>query len=57
MLDELIAKAKDDNLIKEAEKLKKTIEKLENVTSKEAIRKVLDESGLSDFAKDIVNKI
>jgi hypothetical protein len=43
-LDELIQKAKDDNLVNQAEKIKETIEKLEKAESKEKIRKILNES-------------
>lgn len=57
MLDELIKKAKDDNLLDQAERLKETIEKLEKAGTKEEIRDVLDKSGLTDFAKDMVDEI
>nr|MDD3720710.1 transglutaminase domain-containing protein [Candidatus Gracilibacteria bacterium] len=57
VLEELIKKAKDDNLTKQAENLKKTIEKLEKASKKEEIRDILDKSGLTDFAKDMVDKV
>lgn len=56
-LDELIQKAKDDNLVNQAEKIKETIEKLEKAESKEKIRKILNESWLSDFAKEAIDEI
>lgn len=57
VLEELIKKAKDDNLTKQAENLKKTIEKLEKASKKEEIRDILDKSWLTDFAKDMVDKV
>lgn len=56
-LEELIKTAKDDNMVKQADQLKKTIEQLENASSKEEIRDILDKSWLSDFAKNEVDKL
>ncbi|EKE27731.1 MAG: hypothetical protein ACD_3C00163G0003 [uncultured bacterium (gcode 4)] len=56
-LDELILKAKDDSITKQAEKLQETLEKLENSSSKWQIRDILDTAWLDDFAKEIVDKI
>lgn len=56
-LDELIEKARNDNMAKQWEKLKDTIDKLEQAQSKEEIRDILDESKLSDFAKDMINTL
>ncbi len=56
-LEELIEQAKQDSLSQQAEQLKDTIEKLENVHSKEKIREILDNADVSDFAKDIIDKI
>lgn len=53
----MIEKAKEDSLARQAEKMQDTIEKLEKATSKEDIRKTLDESGLDEFAKDEIDKI
>jgi len=57
MLDEFIKKAKEDNLTAQWEQLTKTLEKLEQAENKEDIKKILDKSGLSDFAKEEVDKI
>lgn len=57
LLDEMIEKAKEDSLARQADKIQDTIEKLEKATSKEDIRKTLDESGLDEFAKDEVDRI
>ncbi|MBP7847946.1 hypothetical protein KA013_01860 [Patescibacteria group bacterium] len=57
MLDEFIQKAKEDNLTAQAEQLTKTLDKLDEASSKEEIRKILDKAGLSDFAKEEVDKI
>ncbi|MEI6118102.1 MAG: hypothetical protein WCP92_02335 [bacterium] len=57
MLDELIEKAKEDNLTQQAEKIQETLEKLEQAQNKEEMKKALDESGLDDFAKDMVDKV
>lgn len=52
MLDELIENVKKDNLTQQAEKLQEEKEKLENAQSKEEMRDILDNSELSDFAKE-----
>lgn len=57
MLDELIEKAKEDNLTQQAEKIQETLEKLEQAKTKEEMKQALDESGLDDFAKDMVDKV
>lgn len=57
MLDEFIKKAKEDNLTAQGAQLTKVLENLESATSKEEIRKILDKAGLSDFAKEEVDKI
>lgn len=57
LLDEMIEKAKEDSLARQAEKMQDTIEKLEKAQSKEDIRKALDESGLDGFAKDEIDKV
>jgi hypothetical protein len=57
MLDEFIKKAKEDNLIAQGEQLTKALEKLEKAESKEDIRKILDEAGVTDFAKEEIDKI
>jgi hypothetical protein len=44
MLDELIEKAKEDNLSQQAEKIQETLDKLEQAKSKEEMKKALDES-------------
>jgi len=57
MLDELIEKAKEDNLTQQAEKIQETLDKLEQAKTKEEMKQALDESGLDDFAKDMVDKV
>lgn len=57
MLDELIDKAKEDNLTEQAEKIQETLDKLEKAKNKEEMKKALDESGLDDFAKDMIDKV
>ncbi|EKD66814.1 MAG: hypothetical protein ACD_49C00009G0039 [uncultured bacterium (gcode 4)] len=57
MIKELLQQARDDNIAKEWEKLKETIEKLEKASSKEEIRILLDNSWLSTFTKVAINKI
>lgn len=57
MLDEFIKKAKEDNFTAQWEQLTKTLEQLEQAETKEDIKKILDASGLSDFAKEEVDKI
>ncbi len=57
LLDEMIEKAKEDNLMRQAEKMQETIDKLEKAKSKEEIRKALDESGLDGFAKDEIDAV
>ena len=57
LLDEMVEKAKEDNLMKQAEEMKDVLDKLDNAQSKEDIKNILDESKLSDFAKDMVDKI
>jgi hypothetical protein len=44
MLDELIEKAKEDSLTKQAEKMQDALGKLENATSKEEMRDVLNKA-------------
>lgn len=56
-LKELIDKAREDNLAREWEKLKETIEKLEQAQTKEQIKEILDKAWLSDFAKEMVDKV
>ena len=57
LLDEMVEKAKEDDLMKQAEAMKDVLDKLDNAQSKEDIKNILDESGLTDFAKDMVDKI
>ena len=57
LLDEMVEKAKEDDLMKQAEELKDVLDKLDNAETKEDIKHILDESGLTDFAKDMVDKI
>ena len=57
LLDEMIEKAKEEDLIKQADKIKDTLDKLQNSKSKEEMKKTLDESWLSDFAKDMVDSL
>ncbi len=57
MLDELIEKAKEESLIKQAENIKDTLEKLEQAKDKGEIKDILDEAELEDFWKDLVDKI
>ena len=57
MLDELIEKAKEDTMTEQAEKIQETLDKLEQAKDKEEMKKILDESALEDFAKDMVDKI
>lgn len=57
MLDEFIKKAKDDSLTWQADQLTKALEKLEQADSKEDIRKILDQAGLTDFAKEAVDTL
>ncbi|MEI7557572.1 MAG: hypothetical protein WCJ45_01665 [bacterium] len=44
MLDEMIEKAKEDNLSKQAEKIQETLDKLQEAKNKEEMKKALDES-------------
>ena len=53
----MVEKAKEDNLLQQAEQMKDTLDKLENASTKEEIKDILDKSWLSDFAKDMVDKI
>ena len=53
----MVEKAKEDDLMKQAEAMKNVLDKLDNAQSKEDIKNILDESGLTDFAKDMVDKI
>jgi hypothetical protein len=53
----MVEKAKEDDLMKQAEEIRNTLDKLDNAQSKEDIKNILDESKLSDFAKDMVDKI
>jgi hypothetical protein len=53
----MVEKAKEDDLMKQSEELKNVLDKLDNAESREDIKKILDESKLSDFAKDMVDKI
>ena len=57
LLDEMVEKAKEDNLMNQAEQLKDTLDKLEKAEKKEDIKDILDKSWLSDFAKDMVDKL
>ena len=57
LLDEMIEKAKEDDLMKQSEELNEVLDKLDKANSKEDIKNILDESKLSDFAKDMVDKI
>ena len=57
LLDEMVEKAKEDNLMNQSEQLKDTLDKLEKAESKEDIKDILDKSWLSDFAKDMVDKL
>lgn len=56
-LDELLEKAKDDSVAKQAEQMKEVLEKLERAESKEEIREILNKSWLEDFAKEIIDKV
>ncbi|MBQ7073523.1 hypothetical protein IJM86_00300 [bacterium] len=53
----MIEKAKEDNLVKHSDKIQNTLDKLEEAETKEEIKDIIDKSGLSDFAKDIVDKL
>ncbi|MBR6907303.1 hypothetical protein IKN40_02070 [bacterium] len=53
----MIEKAKEDDLMKQSEELNEVLDKLDKANSKEDIKNILDESKLSDFAKDMVDKI
>jgi hypothetical protein len=53
----MVEKAKEDDLMKQADAMKDVLDKLDNAQSKEDIKNILDESGLTDFAKDMVDKI
>lgn len=57
LLDEMIEKAKEDSLLGQSEQLKDTLDKLKDARTKEEIKDILDDSGLSDFAKDMVDKV
>ena len=57
LLNEMIEKAKEDNLVKHSDKIQNTLDKLEEAETKEEIKDIIDKSGLSDFAKDIVDKL
>ncbi len=57
MLDEFIQKAKEDSLTAQWEQLTKALDQLENAQSKEEIKKILDTVGLTDFAKEEINKL
>lgn len=57
MLDELIEKAKENNLSEQAEKIQEILDKLDKTNNKEDIKKILNESWLDDFAKDMVDKV
>ena len=57
LLDEMVEKAKEDNLLQQAEQMKDILDQLENAKSKEDIKDILDKSWLSDFAKDMVDKL
>ncbi len=57
MLDEFIEKAKEDNLTQQAEQMQEILDKLEQAKDKKEMKKILDESKLEDFAKDMVDKI
>lgn len=57
LLDEMIEKAKEDSLLNQSEKMKDALDKLKDAKTKEEIKDVLDNSGLSDFAKDMVDKV
>lgn len=57
LLDELIQKAKEDNLTQNAEKIKEVLDKIESAKDKTEVKKALEEAGLDDFAKDLVDKV
>ncbi len=57
MLDELIEKAKEDNLTENAEKIKDVLEQIENAWDKHEVKKALEEAWLDKFAKDIIDKV
>lgn len=57
LLDEMVEKAKEDDLLQQSEQLKDTLDKLWQAGSKEEIRDILDKSWLSDFAKEMVDKV
>lgn len=57
LLDEMIEKAKEESLINQAKDLEKTLDDLSNASSKEDIKKVLEENSLTDFAKELVDSV
>lgn len=57
LLDELIQKAKEDSLTQNAEKIKEVLDKIEKSQDKKEVKKALEEAGLEDFAKDLVDKV
>lgn len=57
LLDEMVEKAKEDSLLQQSEKLKDALDKLEKAHTKEEIKDILDKSDLSDFAKDMIDKV
>lgn len=57
LFDELIEKAKEDNLTKNAEKIKEALDKIEEAGNKEEVKNILDEAGLGTFSKDLVDKV
>lgn len=57
LLDELIEKAKEDNLTQNAEKIQEVLEKIEQAWDKHDVKKALEEAWLDTFAKDIIDKV
>ncbi len=57
MLDELIDKAKEEDLVKQSEKIKETLEKLEASEDKNEIKEIMENSWLEDFAKEMIDNI
>ena len=57
MLDEFIRKAKEDSLTKQAEKLKDVLDQMEHANHKKLIREIVNNAGLQDFAKEIIDNL
>lgn len=57
MLDELIEKAKEDNLTQQAEQMKDALDKLEQAKDKNEAKQILDKAWLTEFAKDMIDDV